>query len=384
MPERSLLIKVMIAALIAAGGLLSLSVFIGGQEEMVQLMLSAVTIAGAAVAMVVIHVIFIRPEAALSPTVVALLAIILTEVILAMLGIWGYRMIDGDLVAGSAAVIGLIGSPVAVSYLLVPRPQTKWAGTIGVVGGSLAVAILLVACIEKRVPIFITGWAALWTVAMAMGTVLWREDTLGAGMWWRWPGLIAGVAAGACLTWMGWEFQRTNPSEEFLFWLTVFGCTGGWTAVAGVLLLCTLPRWGWWLLRTTLVVAAIFAAAFMFMTWMNISQSISTDAVIFRLLIASGIGGLLLALATVLTSVSRVLWIAPGPEYGALVRCPSCRARQRLAPGENACVHCSMEMTMWWSAPTCPACGYETAGASAEFCPECGLLIRQRTDPTDS
>jgi hypothetical protein len=212
-----------------------------------------------------------------------------------------------------------------------------------------------------------------------MGTLLWRRDEEGSGMWWRGPGVVAGVATGVWLTWMAWRFQQSLPSDEALFWLTVFGCIGGWTAVAGVLLLCTLPRWGRWLLRTTLVVVAIFGTAFILTVWFNISGFDRSVDFVFRLLIASGICGLLLALATILTGLSMFLWMAPGPEYGVLVRCPECRTRQRLGPGETACVQCSMAMTVWWSAPTCPSCGYDTTGFVTPTCPECGLRIRQST-----
>ncbi len=381
MPLRSVLFRVLLAALAASAVFGVLAVLTQGSTVVLRVICTCCVTAGACALLIGASLISDGPGGRLAG-LLAHLAVGF-EYVLALLLTWDIPAslltlsIDEEL-ALTMLTVGL-ACPVAIAALrFLDAPGARRAAfiTLGVDATALALYLAAIWLPASLTPIWRLAETA--TVLLPYGllaalTALGRERGLSSA--WRYVGYAA--CAGSAVLWTGGIWTRSgSPAGE----VAVAGLSAASAALSlsNVLLLCALTPRQRWLRGATISAAVITAALF---TLVVIRESYFDGGYGFgpveRLTAAGSILAGCGSLAVlVLARLNRRA--APLPVSAELttvsLACPRCGLAQSLALGGASCGRCGLRIRMTVEEPRCPRCAYRLYGAMRR-CPECGTEI---------
>lgn len=378
MPDRRIILRVLLAALGVAAVSGATAMLLGTSDVMGRVAGTALVLAVACGLMLPLSLMIDRArhrQAGLTG-----MAVVVAQFVLAMVLIWlpdwarpggGWWRLH-ESIAITMVALGVAG-PVAMFFFEVTGfAVARVAGRVGLV--LTAVVFLLVV---------VAGWAwwgrssRWWWQERLLGTAL---SLGGLGLpvvgalvgqghktarLWRWLGVVAAAVAFVMAMVHIWGDPRGG---EAIF-VTVVSIAVV-VAHANLTLFCPLKPGQAWLLVATIAAAIVTAAAVDgHAFWRDSLLPFSRLAAAAGILAACGTLALL-----VLARLNR------GVRLENLVRefaditlvCPRCRRKQKLALGDSACSACGLRITTQIEEPRCNRCGYLLYVLTSDACPECG------------
>jgi len=317
-------------------------------------------------------------------TSLVLMAIIVFEFLLALLGFWNpstgqFSQMDEEFVL-TAACFPLAALPAALFFHIRQFPGGKIAGWIGMGMSGVAFVAFMRANWASYLPVRQTNideyWGSGW--ACWLFAFVGAATTAGFGAdrrHWRWIGFAAALLA----FFMGLHGIWHEPETSSNFFI-ISGTLALLIGHINVLWLCKLKRSQEWLRFATAIVACIAAICFDEGT---IEQRGAFDF-IWRCGMAAGIcAGCGTVAIAILTAFNRRVANSASNSGTDLIElplvCPCCHRKQTISLrdgiGESACGGCGMIYSIRVCAPRCASCGYLLLMFHGNRCPECGTTI---------
>jgi hypothetical protein len=263
---------------------------------------------------------------------------------------------------------------------LAASPATRLAGHVG--AGAYAATFLVGAGASWLT----SGWSDYedhWATAMILANfgTLGALALIGAGRsdrrYWRYAGVGAsfiGAVVAIVATW----FDLEGGGGTF----AVIASVAVFVPVAIVLLLVPVKPGQAWLVRATIVAAAVTA---IFTDLAIVFDDVNAiEDLTARVAGAAGILAACGALALgVLARLNRKLGHTPVlSEIRQLTLvCPGCESKQTLPVGDASCGRCGLIIHTRIEEPRCPRCDYLLYMLTSANCPECGTPVRHRPLP---
>ena len=262
---------------------------------------------------------------------------------------------------------------------LAASASTRLAGFVGV--GAFAVTFLLGIVTTW----FHRGWSQfedLFTTSMIVANfgALAAVALIGAGTdrrYWRYLGVVAAAVAAVIATVAVW-LDLKGGSGLFAIVATV----AVFVPLANVLLLVPVKAGQAWLVRATIVAAAVTA---IFTDLAIVFDDVhAIEELAARVAGAAGIlaacGGLSLG---VLARLNRKMGHTPvlSEIRRITLFCPGCDTKQTLPVGDASCVRCGLVIRTRVEEPRCTQCDYLLYMLASDNCPECGTPIRRVPHP---
>lgn len=306
-------------------------------------------------------------------------ALILTEFVLAMVGIWDLEdrlgLRDWRLFELMFVLFGA-GFPAIFFLRYVGDPSGKLAGIVGLALCAVVLAMWVVAIYQDAAATSSWKW---WQCAWTLGGigVLGPLSLIGAGTdrrHWRWIGVGAAAVASALGIWL--VVHDMTAAQPLIALVSVAVVV----ADANVVLRVAMRANQKWLAYGSIGAAAACAICINISIWgRDYSSALAVDSASQRLASAAAILAACATLAVaILAIINRKAVPAPGAARELLktiqitVVCPVCHHKQVFGQQGGTCDGCGLRIRVSVEEPVCPACGYSLLMLKRTRCPECG------------
>lgn len=370
--DQRVLLRVMIAALAAAGLLAALRVLVLQGDLMWRTVGSALLTAVAAGALLTIERRMATPKAQAAAQVAALTAVAAYG--LTLLAIWepatGQVSIGVSLWMTALSVLSG-GMLAAAAVRIMAEPDSRGAGWTGVAFAGLTGGAMLMGSWSRSSEAWWAWWPTAWVTflfgSLGVGCLVLGDRLLVRP--WRWAGVAAAGAA-----WLMSLVGLWTASDGDPWPIVIVGSVAAVAALSNVLMLAPLPPRYAWLRWVTLATAAITAVLVDAMAWMGdaLDRFPALQSSAAAAAIATGTGSLIVLVMARLGK-RRDEPVRPEAISTVALTCPHCEQPMTVPVAEDTgCDRCGLRLNVRVYEPRCTKCEYPLYYITSGRCPECG------------
>jgi hypothetical protein len=280
----------------------------------------------------------------------------------------------------SAIFIAVAGGVSALMIQALVEPWSRLAGAVGLLMTAVTfVTAMMAAWSNRHASQEQIGATAAWIGCMMPVICMCLVGAFTDRRYWRWVGVIAGLAAMILALRRTWVTPATGYYQEpsAIIQLVTVAALTAHTIIIDRVPLNPNRRW----VALAAMACALFVAILMsIITWQNEGWERSNgDDVLPRALMAAAFVGACATIAVpAVYGMERRKSVlqsgAPRKEITAMsLTCPHCKAAQESPVGTSRCIKCGLMISLAFAEPKCEGCGYSLLDIQGELCPECGL-----------
>jgi hypothetical protein len=375
---RRIMLRLMLAALGACGGLAVLAVLLPHNIDSWRMI--GTTAAAAIASAVLFWSCRLLDSDRNRATGLLLMSFVIAQFIMTILAIWdplGGPNSDEN-AAITAVLFPVVWIPATVFFHVGRKTGGTFWGWAGIAGCAATYVFFLTAIWSSGVwwnsgdQIWGMGWSCYFFAFLSAGSLA------GIGInrnHWRWIGVIASVVAFFIAMRASWT-SATSLGNPFVISATI----GLLVAHANLLLLLKLKPGQLWLRWATIVCAWIAGAIFDYAVWTDVSQFFDEPVMRFGMAAAICAGCGTVALSLLAAFNRKALPVKEVLEFKEVtVICPACGRKGTFAVTDSrtraVCPGCGLGIGIELSLPRCAKCDYSLLMLKSDRCPECGTPI---------